>query len=70
VILLVFLLWYCFDDWLATQSGNPALGNVPLGFWLFVFFVFWFVLPSFGWEDEYSDDDEDEEENPAPHTGA
>lgn len=27
--LILFILWYCCDDWIAAQAKYPDLANVP-----------------------------------------
>jgi hypothetical protein len=38
--MITALLWYCFDDYLAAQTGVAWLGNIPfLNMWAFTLFM-------------------------------
>jgi hypothetical protein len=36
---LIWLFWYCFDDWTAQVAGNPNIGTVPFFLWFIILLV-------------------------------
>tara|TARA_B100000745_G_scaffold291295_2_gene230935 strand:+ start:1547 stop:1753 length:207 start_codon:yes stop_codon:yes gene_type:complete len=46
--IVLIILFYCFDDWLANLVGNPYVGDVPLALIAFVWILMEvFVLRGF-----------------------
>jgi hypothetical protein len=40
----MLFFWYCFDDYIASLAGNPAIGHVP---WWVVLVLHLFLAPFF-----------------------
>lgn len=37
---LIWLFWYCFDDWIAKVIEQPHVGTLPFFLWLIIFLGF------------------------------